>query len=224
MLKAAIKQLPAWGSLLPSVRAKLGTFKGSRDYWEQRYKTGGNSGAGSYNRLAEFKAEFLNRFVEEHQIASVIEFGCGDGAQLKLAKYPSYTGTDISMTALEKCRSLFVGDLSKRFLSLESLEQNNPADLSLSLDVIYHLVEDSVFDAYMRRLFSFAWRFVIIYSSNMDRDWPSKHVRHREFTRWVENNRPEWCLLSVIKNPYPFDPSNQEQTSFADFYLFARGE
>jgi hypothetical protein len=104
------------------------------------------------------------------------------------------------------------------------LEQNNPADLSLSLDVIYHLVEDSVFDAYMRRLFSFAWRFVIIYSSNMDRDWPSKHVRHREFTRWVENNRPEWCLLSVIKNPYPFDPSNQEQTSFADFYLFARGE
>jgi hypothetical protein len=206
------------------VRAKLGTFKGSRDYWEQRYKTGGNSGAGSYNRLAEFKAEFLNRFVEEHQIASVIEFGCGDGAQLKLAKYPSYTGTDISMTALEKCRSLFVGDLSKRFLSLESLEQNNPADLSLSLDVIYHLVEDSVFDAYMRRLFSFAWRFVIIYSSNMDRDWPSKHVRHREFTRWVENNRPEWCLLSVIKNPYPFDPSNQEQTSFADFYLFARGE
>ena len=128
------------------------------------------------------------------------------------------------MTAIEKCRGLFVDDLSKRFLSLESLEQNDAADLSLSLDVIYHLVEDPVFDAYMRRLFSFAGRFVIIYSSNMDREWPSKHVRHREFTRWVENNRPEWLLLSVLKNPHPFDPSNQEQTSFADFYLFARAD
>jgi hypothetical protein len=68
------------------------------------------------------------------------------------------------------------------------------ADLSLSLEVVFHLVEDSVFDTCMRRLVGSAPRFVIVYASNMDQDWPDKHVRHRQFTRWVERNEPEWRL------------------------------
>lgn len=35
----------------------------SKNYWENRYKSGGNSGAGSYSNLAEFKAEIINEFV-----------------------------------------------------------------------------------------------------------------------------------------------------------------
>ena len=35
------------------------------NYWDQRYKKGGNSGAGSYGRLAEFKAEIINKFIKE---------------------------------------------------------------------------------------------------------------------------------------------------------------
>lgn len=42
------------------------------------------------------------------------------------------------------------------------------ADLSLSLDVIYHLVEDEVFETYINTLFKSARRYVIIYSSNSD--------------------------------------------------------
>jgi hypothetical protein len=78
-----------------------------------------------------------------------------------------------------------------------------------------------VFDAYMRRLFESARRFVIVYSSNMDQDWPRKHVRHRQFTRWVEQNKPDWYLQSTLKNAYPYDPADPDQTSFADFYVFA---
>jgi hypothetical protein len=91
----------------------------------------------------------------------------------------------------------------------------------LSLDVVYHLVEDSVFDAYMRRLFESARRFVIVYSSNMDQDWPAEHVRHRQFTKWVEQHRPDWALQHTLKNAYPHDAADPEQTSFADFYVFA---
>src|SRR5262249_52775171 len=69
-----------------------GEFKSTGDYWDSRYRRGGNSGAGSYGRLAEFKAEAVNRFVRENHILSVVEFGCGDGAQLELAQYPRYTG------------------------------------------------------------------------------------------------------------------------------------
>jgi hypothetical protein len=32
----------------------------SANYWERRYADGGTSGSGSYGRLAEFKATFLN--------------------------------------------------------------------------------------------------------------------------------------------------------------------
>jgi hypothetical protein len=220
-VKNILKSLPLIRECLTHFRGRGDQFTTSSDYWEQRYKTGGNSGAGSYNRLAEFKANFLNRFVIEHEIRSVIEFGSGDGAQLKLASYPSYTGVDIAPKAVEMCRVLFSGDNSKRFLHWDEVIPGSIAELSLSLDVIYHLVEDRVFDDHMRRLFESSQRFVIVYSSNMDLDWPTKHVRHRQFTRWVEQNKPEWRHKSTLKNAYPYDSQNPDETSFADFYVFA---
>ena len=220
-IRTFIKSVPLVGSLLADVYKVPSRFKSSSDYWDRRYKAGGNSGAGSYNRLAEFKASFLNRFVVQNQITSVIEFGCGDGAQLKLAHYPSYVGVDVSEKAVEMCRNLFAGDKSKRFLQSDAVTSGLVADLSLSLDVIYHLVEDSIYDAYMRQLFESARKFVIAYSSNMDQDCPQKHVRHRQFTRWVEQNRPDWRLSSTLGNAYPYDPGNPEHTSFADFYVLA---
>jgi len=215
-----IKGVPIAGPLLVQLREKA--FRNSSDYWDRRYRAGGNSGAGSYNRLAQFKADFLNRFAAEHQIATVIEFGSGDGSQLKLARYANYIGVDVSAKAVEICRSVFSGDTSKRFVRPNELEPSTSSDLSLSLDVIYHLVEDSVFDVYMRQLFGCARRFVIVYSSNTDQDWPFKHVRHRHFTQWVEQNEPDWCLQSTLKNAYPYDPGDPAHTSFADFYIFAR--
>jgi hypothetical protein len=220
-VKKFIKDIPLVGPFLVYLRRRRNKFKSSSEYWDRRYKSGGNSGAGSYNRLAEFKAKFLNTFVDQHHIASIVEYGCGDGAQLKLARYPSYTGVDISPKAVEICGKLFSGDTSKRFLVLDAEMPNLTADLSLSLDVVYHLVEDPVFDAYMHRLFASAERFVIVYSSNLDQDSTAKHVRHRQFTKWVEQNEPNWLLQSTVKNAYPYDPANSEQTSFADFYVFS---
>ncbi len=220
-VKSLIKSIPVIGPFLAHLRGRQENFRSSSEYWDRRYRAGGNSGAGSYNRLAEFKANFLNRFVDQHQIASVIEYGCGDGAQLKLARYPNYTGVDISPQAVEMCRILFSGDTSKRFLQLDAAVPYPIGDLSMSLDVVYHLIEDAVFDAYMRRLFESARRFVIVYSSNIDQDWVGKHVRHRQFTKWVEQNKPDWFLQSTLKNAYPYDPADSEQTSFADFYVFA---
>jgi hypothetical protein len=224
-VKNFVKSIPVLGPFLVHLRGNLQhrdneVVTNSSQYWEQRYKEGGNSGAGSYNNLAKFKAAFLNNFVEMNNITSVIEHGSGDGAQLKLAAYPSYTGLDISTTAVERCRTLFAGDSSKRFLHASELNADLKADLALSLDVIYHLLEDSVFDGYMRKLFESATKFVIIYSSNIDATWSASHVRHRQFTRWVEENKPDWHLLSTVKNAFPYDEKDPNRTSFADFYVF----
>ena len=57
----------------------------------------------------------MNRLVKEQQVNTVIEYGCGDGNQLKLAEYPSYTGFDVSPVAVKKCETIFSNDVSKTF-------------------------------------------------------------------------------------------------------------
>jgi hypothetical protein len=195
----------------------------SSNYWEERYRDGGTSGAGSYGRLACFKAEILNEFVAEHRVDSVIEFGCGDGAQLELAQYPRYTGLDVSQKAVALCREKFSQDPTKRFLSLsEPGAAQAKADLAMSLDVIYHLVEDETYERYMRSLVAAAGRFICVYSSNLDKPGHAPHIRHRCFTDWIAANAPGFRLIARIPNRYPEDPGNPEETSWADFYFFAR--
>jgi hypothetical protein len=198
------------------------SFPGSAAYWEQRYLTGGHSGAGSYTRFAQFKAEVLNNFVAEHHIQSVIEFGCGDGNQLRLATYPSYLGFDVSSTAISQCKTIFRFDNQKDFRLMSEYNQQR-AELTLSLDVIYHLVEDRVFDDHMRALFGASGRFVIIYASNFDSPQSSDavHVRHRQFTRWVEQKMPDWRFVEKVPNRYPYN-GDYRKGSFADFYIFER--
>jgi SAM-dependent methyltransferase len=129
-------------------------FPGSAAFWDARYREGGTSGKGSYGRLAEFKAEILNDFVRAKHIGSVIELGCGDGAQLSLAEYPEYLGVDVSEVSVQRCRALFASDQTKRFYLKSALPADlKMFDLAISLDVIYHLVEDDVFESHMRELF-----------------------------------------------------------------------
>jgi SAM-dependent methyltransferase len=229
-LKSFIRKIPVLGptagklSQLPLVvSARRLAFPGSASFWETVYRQGGTSGPGSYGRLAEFKAQILNDFISTRAIRTTIEFGCGDGAQLQLAQYPAYVGVDVAPGAIERCRAQFAGDPTKRFYGSDELPKDlGTFDLALSLDVIYHLVEDSVFDAYMRRLFSSAERFVVIYASNYDRLTPATHVRHRAFTAWIAQNAPEWRQEGFVANQFPYDPAQPNETSHADFYFFAR--
>jgi hypothetical protein len=207
------------------VRSSGRSFPGTADYWESRYARDGTSGAGSYDRLAAFKAEVINEWVRQYDLATVIEFGCGDGNQLALARYGQYLGFDVATSAIDKCRSAFRADPTKAFRLMEEYSGER-ADLSLSLDVIYHLVEDAVFDQYMRRLFDAARKFVVIYSSNEegtgDATRSAPHVRHRRFSDWVEMNAPGWKLRSRVPNRFPYDPANSAHTSYADFYIYER--
>lgn len=206
---------------LKRLRGKPGRFSDSKHYWEQRYSRGGNSGEGSYGRLSMFKAKTLNAFVLEQDINTVIEFGCGDGNQLALSEYPRYMGYDVSPSAINLCRKRFAQDGTKAFHLLDEHESQT-AELTLSLDVLYHLVEDSTFEDYMQRLFLSASRFVIIYSSNTDQlnSSSAPHVRHRKFTDWVEAHCPQWELAEHTPNAYPFE-DDAKTGSFADFFTFS---
>lgn len=212
-LKSAIRLM--FNSLL-----KRNASQGSEDYWIRRYKKGRFSGVGSYGKYARFKAEVINNFIKEHSVQSVIEFGCGDGNQLELGEYPRYLGMDVSPNAVALCQKRFRNDPEKKFKLVNEYNGEN-AELALSLDVIYHLVEQNVYHSYLERLFDSAKKYVVIYSTNYD-STPSEdviHIRHRTFTQWVEEQRPEWKLLHYIKNKYPYNNQTQDGL-LVDFYIF----
>jgi len=192
----------------------------SAEYWQRRYRKGGNSGAGSYGRLAAFKANFINAFVHERNVTSVIEFGCGDGAQLALANYPAYLGFDVADKCIEMCNSRFADDQTKSFRNIAAWGRET-ADLTLSLDVIFHLIEEHVFQDYMRKLFASSERYVIVYASNEDREHPAVHVRHRKFTDWVDANRADFKLIQHAPNAYPLVDDDHNQ-SFSEFFVFEK--
>ena len=224
-IRPYIESIPFVGKGLVELyrRSFLGKPKqfDSQSYWENRYRSGGNSGLGSYNNLAAFKAQVINDFVARNRISTVIEFGFGDGNQLDLANYPKYMGFDISPEAVKNCRQKFPKDYSKSFFELTEYD-GQTAELTLSLDVIYHLVEDKVFANYMRLLFSAAINFVVIYSSNTDDNSdipPNSHVFHRKFEDWSTQNAPDWKLIEFTPNRFQF-AGNMECGSFADFYIY----
>lgn len=175
-------------------------FKGSTSYWEHRYAQGGTSGRGSAGALARFKAEQVNRLVREHDVNTVLELGCGDGQQLDLLEIPDYVGVDVSPTAVEACHRQFADIPGRRFF-VAGEETLPRAEMSLSMQVLLHLVEDDVFDRYMRDLFGSATRLVVIADADTEYDsaWP--HQRFRQFTAWIDQNIDGWQLTETVAGP-----------------------
>jgi hypothetical protein len=221
-MRSRVTSLPVVGPALRGAKAtyRRHSFRGSATYWEGHYAAGGNSGEGSYGELARFKAQVLNAFVADNDVQTVIELGCGDGHQLSLASYPRYLGLDVAATAVDLCRARFAGDDSKSFLWYDPARFVNngfiTADLAMSLDVLYHLIEDSVFDGYLRLLFGAARRHVVVYSSNIEAGDSHPHVRHRRFTDWVDSNAPQWTLTSEVANPI------EDRDTAARFFFYSR--
>ena len=190
----------------------------SAAFWENRYASGGHSGSGSQGANAAWKASIINGFVADHHVRDVVEYGCGDGQQLALANYPTYTGLDVSATAIGKCESLFANDNTKAF-HLLPLPWPVAADLVLSLDVIYHLTEQDVYEQHLRDVFGSALNWVILYTTDsdfIDPDFvPAAHVRHWPVGQHVETMFPGWQADNVILNPAP-------HMGGCDFYMFGR--
>lgn len=226
MLKEALLRIKFFRELKRNQQKKK--FKGSAEYWEERYKSHGNSGSGSYHHLAEFKAEVLNGFVSKHAINTVMEFGCGDGNQLKLANYPNYVGLDVSVTAIQMCQRHFHNDKTKSFLLYNSLAffDNHrllQAELTLSLDVLYHLVEKEIFEKYLVDLFSTSKKYVIIYATDFDqKEEPVyQHENRRSFSRFVAARFPEFKLVEQIKNRYA-NVEKGQIGSDCDFFVYEK--
>jgi len=170
------------------------TFK-SKEYWEERYSKGGNSGMGSYGSSASLKASVINTIIDKHSIKTINDYGHGDGNNITLLKGNfKYYGYDVSKSAYDICTLKFKDNKAYTFYHTD--KQFKQADLALSLDVLYHLVEYDVYQDYLNRLFSKS-TFVLIYAQDFDGDVNS-HCRSRKFTTYIKNTFPAFTHIDTI--------------------------
>lgn len=126
----------------------------------------------------------------------------------------NYTGVDISEHIINICKQKYNHLKNKNFLTYaEYYKMTCKFDLSLSLDVIYHLVDDNIYKKYMNDLFNSTNKFVIIYSTNYQEKYNNSHVYSRKFTDYINLKFPQAKLLSHESNPY-------SEKSSADFFVY----
>lgn len=191
-------------------------------YWDRRYLQGRTSGAGSEGEFARAKAEQVRRVIERERVTSIIDWGAGDGHVLGLVDpQVPYLGVDISRLAVTRLRRSF----PHHSFALAANYRGQRADLALSLDVIFHLVNDLDYQAYLHRLFGSAERLVLIHSTNHDGETTGRHVRWRHWTPDVADWYPDWRLsertVSLAASMSGHGPD--DDPSRLGFYLYRRG-
>ena len=189
------------------------------EYWNMRYKNGKGSGKGSRGELLEYKANTINNIINEFDIQDIIDFGCGDGELSNLIDVEYYVGIDSSFEAVAICRSKKLYDRcrdvfgARIFINDINLSWTAQADMTMSIDVIFHLVNEREYLQHLLSLFQHSTKYVLIYSSDKEEDVDRGHVKHRKCTRTINELFPDWKLLRKIDNKYP-------DQSFSDFYLY----
>ena len=181
----------------------------SKEYWEERYSQGGNSGTGSYNQAATIKANYINSVIDKYSIKTINDLGHGDGNQISLLKGDfQYFGYDVSSTARKRCTYKFEND--RRYTFLDSIGKMQKADLAMSIDVIYHLTEWDVYETHIDRLFKLG-NYVLIYGMNMEKKGHD-HVVARPFDELIQRKYDHFSLIDISNG------SHED----VKFYLYSR--
>jgi hypothetical protein len=194
----------------------------SRKYWEDRYLRGATSGWGSYGTASRYKTAVINDFLERFKPSSAIEFGCGDGNQIKSINYKNYLGLDFQ-PAVKICKELYKNNKNLNFDSVDNYT-GQKADLTLSLDVIYHLVEDEVFRDYMNNLFNSSKKYVVVFTTDRN-DIIGTTVEHcfsRAVSPYIKQNFKNFVPLEFESANRPKNFYKKNPFSDANFLFFER--
>jgi trans-aconitate methyltransferase len=176
-------------------------------YWRNRHRRERGSwesvGRGSVGRLARYKATLVDGLVQELGATRIIDLGCGDGRQADRFHVPEYVGLEVSDHAVAEARKRLSRHPNR---TAHAWKPGDPIEhrgcIALSMDVVFHLVDDDLFVAYMDALFSVGVDAVAIYST--DHEGPVQgHVRHRNVSEWVAEHKPEWTRTTATPPPWP---------------------
>jgi len=163
-----------------------------------RHVGGGESDveAAALYRLREINA---NRVLRKCSISShpkIFELGSGGGFWVDFFHRLNpalFFGSDLSPTAVARLRSNYPDD---KFVSVADdeawlqIKQAGPYDLCLGIDVLYHIVDDAIWERALKNLCSNCkaggWLLLADYFFEQPRELPSiSHVKHRSMQTYL---------------------------------------
>ncbi|CAE8603182.1 unnamed protein product [Polarella glacialis] len=215
-------------------------YSGSSSPWSagqlQRAGEGDSRGGFSHCPAAYFyRSVKIVRWSQNllQPVDSMLDLGVGDGCQMlmllkTMPQLARVWGLDVSRTIVNALQTFVPGkeelletfqplggELDVQFFHYDGFVlpaelERERFDVVLSLQVIMHLLEDELFEAYMRILFSLSKKYVIIQNDNVAHP-TLNHLRGWRFTDWVERNAQDWRRLAraPMRSLCPEDTCNR---------------
>lgn len=154
------------------------------NYWENRYKNGGNSGAGSRGLLRLWKWKQINRYIDIKD-SYVIDIGCGDLAFWKHHGCRDYIGMDLSQTRIDENRQMYP--------KLDFVAWNaaipykfKPAETVLCLDMLFHVMDDADYVRILHNLATYSKDYIFIYTwEHSPGQLTDTYQKYREFEDYL---------------------------------------
>jgi len=143
---------------------------------------GGNSGRSSSKEYTQDYRRFLEDFIREHDIKSVVDLGCGDWQFSKLIDWhgTEYTGFDCVESIIDENKKSFAcentcfvkGDITKAELP--------PADLGLIKDVLQNWSNGTILD-FLHKLRRYKYVLFVNGYNKKNRDCSDGDTRNLDF-------------------------------------------
>lgn len=188
------------------------------NYWENRYRQGGNSGKGSRGKHREWKWSILNKYIPN--IDNVIDVGCGDIAFMEGRDIKNYTGIDISQTMVD--RNIKLKPEWNFILSSADVKINGlNGDVAFCHDMLFHIMDDDVYDKILLNLIDYSNEYISIFTwhKNPLRKWfrsieHDSYEAYRDFTKYI--SLFENVGFELIAN------CKSETDKFGSMYIFRK--
>jgi hypothetical protein len=169
----------------------------SREYWDRRWRYGPPC-PGSNGAEAVAKAEWVNAVVRDLDVKTMVDGGCGDGSQALMFDVPVYLGVEVAESAYRfAARRLRACPNRAVVLAAPGTQLSVRADLSASLDVVFHLVDEYEYEEWLGNVFGSGRRFVAVHGTNYESE-PEAHMRHHAI---VDDAPREFRLIEQADDP-----------------------
>ena len=128
------------------------------------------SGIGSHDeKCVNRSITYINNFIKEHNIKSLLDFGCGDfniGSKLNI---DMYYGVDISKDLIEYNKLKYEDELHKFIFNNESYNNLPSTDLIIIKEVLQHLDNDKIKEI-LDHLIHITNKYIIIFDTSYNDD------------------------------------------------------
>ena len=156
-------------------------------YWDRRYLSGGNSGSGSVGKQRDWCWSQIGDISNKE----VLDIGCGDLSFWEGRDCLKYTGVDLSEIIINKNKekrpnwNFIHADASK--------SQNLNGQVVFCLNLLYHILDDSVYQDILKNLEKWTKEKLFIFT------WRENPFNGKTTDGWYQSYRPFMEYVHILE-------------------------